>query len=264
MNIKTIVKVMNFHAILRVDKAHKAADKIARLEREVTHMIDVIQNNRNLILDKWVLVPNEKGKRLQIYIGSDLGFCGAVNASVNAIMEKEGADNVKIIIGRKLHKASNTILQMAVDEFNDRYSEIEAILYEGIRMRKYSGIDLIYDHYHNMTHIEPTKRTIFPIVVDRDDNETYREDFSVEGGDLNSLMEELIVTYINYEIKGAAINSYASENILRENATNESLKRIDEMEQEELWQERRIKNELSARKVIDSFIKTRYKENKGS
>ena len=84
MNIKAIVKVMNFHALLRVDRAHKEADQYQMLEREVARMVDIIQNNRNFILDRWVLQPKEGAPRLRIYIGSDMGFCGAVNASVNS------------------------------------------------------------------------------------------------------------------------------------------------------------------------------------
>lgn len=259
MNVKAIVKVMNFHALLRVDRAHREADQYAMLEREVARMIDLIQNNRNLILDRWVLIPDKKAPRMRIYIGSDLGFCGAVNAAVNNALTQEKEENTVIIIGRKIHGNKRIDLSMTRDEFGPRYGEIEALLTEGIRRRKYSGIDIIYDHYYNMSHIEPVEKTIFPIKIERSDEELYNEDFAIEGSNVNSLMEELIVTYLNYEIKGAAVNSFASENILRQNATNESLKRIDEMEEEARWEEHKKKNSIAAQRVIDSFIKTNYR-----
>lgn len=259
MNIKTIVKVMNFHALLRVDRAHREADQYQMLEREVVRMIDIIQNNRNFILDKWTLTAKEGAPRLRIYIGSDLGFCGAANASVNAMLDQEVPENMVITIGRKIHKRDLVDLDIQREEFESRYDEIEAILADGVRHRRYSGVDLCYDHYYNMTHIEPLKKTIFPIEVERDELETYAEDFALEGADINTMMEDLIITYLNYEIKTAAVNAFASENILRQNATNESLKRVEEMEEEALWAERKRRNEKAARSVIDSYIKTKYR-----
>ena len=259
MNIKAIVKVMNFHALLRVDRAHKEADQYQMLEREVARMVDIIQNNRNFILDRWVLQPKEGAPRLRIYIGSDMGFCGAVNASVNSVLDKEAPENTVISIGRKLHQRGTVTLSVTRDEFEPRYAEIEALLAEAVRKRKYSGIDIIYDHYYNMSHIELLEKTIFPVEFERSTQETYKEDFSVEGGDVNELMEELLITYLNYEVKSAAVNAFASENILRQNATNESLKRIDEMEERALWAYRKERNLVAARRVIDSYTKTKYR-----
>ncbi len=261
MNIKAIVKVMNFHALLRVDRAHREADQYKLLEREVTRMMDIIQNNRNFILDRWALMPREGAPRLRIYIGSDLGFCGAVNASVNMTLEREREENTVIVIGRKIHDQKPVNLHMTREEFDTRYEEIEAYLAEAVRRRKYSGIDVIYDHYYNMSTIELMEKTIFPVNLEQSDEETYTEDFAVEGSDINELMEELLITYLNYEVKSAAVNAFASENILRQNATNESLKRIDEMEERALWARRKEKNALAARRVIDSYTKAKYRAN---
>lgn len=45
MRVKPIVKVMNFHALIRVDKARRKADKYMQLEKEASDIIDVIANN---------------------------------------------------------------------------------------------------------------------------------------------------------------------------------------------------------------------------
>ncbi len=258
MNIKTIVKVMNFHALLRVDRARKDADRYTRLEREVARMIDLIQNNRNFILDKWIFTPKEGAARLRIYLGSDLGFCGAVNAAAGSALEREDGGNTVVVVGRKVRGQERANLFIRRDELDARYGEIEKLLAEGIHRRLYSGIDLCYSHYYNTSRIEPVEKTIFPICLERDDLETYTEDFTVEGGDSNAILEELLVTYLNYEVKIAAVNAFAAENILRQSATNDSLKKIDEMETETRWQERKVLNQKAARKVIDSYIKTKH------
>ena len=246
---------MNFHALLRVDRAHREADHYKLLEAEVARMIDVIQNNRNLILDKWALIPDKNAPRLRIYIGSDLGFCGAVNVSVNTALEREDGTNTVLVIGRKIHRNDIVSLSIPRDEFESRYDEIENYLRDAVHFRRYSGIDVFYEHYYNMTHIEPVEKTIFPIQIDQDNEETYDDDFAIEGGDVDELMQELIITYLNYEIRDAAVNSFASENILRQNATDESLKRIDEMEEVKRWERRKELNSIAAAQVIDSYIK---------
>ena len=55
MSIRNIVKVMNFHALIRVDNAKRKADKYRMMEEQLYRMMDVIMNNRNLILDKKVM-----------------------------------------------------------------------------------------------------------------------------------------------------------------------------------------------------------------
>ena len=47
-NIKNVVKVMNFHSLLRVDKAKKKADKFRELETEIEEFMSIILNNQNL------------------------------------------------------------------------------------------------------------------------------------------------------------------------------------------------------------------------
>ena len=267
MNIKAIVKVMNFHAIIRVEKAHRQADKYLRLEKEVARMIDIIENNRNFILDKRVFQLEDGAGRLRIYIGSDLGFCGAVNASVNQELAKEDPNNTIIVIGKKIHDYDFIDFNISRDEFESRYPEIQKYFYEAVHERKYSGIDIFYDHYYNMSHIEPMSKTIFPVHFNKDEYkdgavETYREDFFVEGGNVDTLIENLFITYLNYELKSAAVNAFASENILRQNATNQSLKKIEEKEVEARWEEHKLRGDIAAKRIQDSFTKNKYREKK--
>ena len=51
MSLKNVVKVMNFHSLLRVDRSRKAARKYSQMEEMVLEMLDNILNNRNVILD---------------------------------------------------------------------------------------------------------------------------------------------------------------------------------------------------------------------
>ena len=51
MSIRNIVKVMNFHALIRVDNAKRKADKYRMMQKQLQQMMASILYNRNLILE---------------------------------------------------------------------------------------------------------------------------------------------------------------------------------------------------------------------
>ena len=79
MRIKNVVKVMNFHSLLRVDASKREAESYRNVGDEITKIIKTIVYNKNLVLDKKVIMPNPNNNKLNIYIANDYGFCG-VNA----------------------------------------------------------------------------------------------------------------------------------------------------------------------------------------
>ena len=98
---------------------------------------------------------------------------------------------------------------------------------------------MIYIHYYNMSRQEIVKRTIIPFdyeggdVLDAEEKKemSRTDDFVIEG-DLYYIMWSLISIYVTMEIRIAKAWSYASENILRQTFTDNSLNKIDEREEE--------------------------------
>lgn len=253
MNIKSVVKVMNFHSLLKVDKAKKRAEKYFEYEKGLTNFADVILNNRNLILDKKMLKLDKKQKPLNIYIGNDLGFCGNFNSNINhEIMNDDESE--KIVIGKKIITGKQDVLLMIKkDEYLNNTKKIEDIIYDKIINSKISEINLIYNHYYNISKIELVKRKILPLEEQKSKVE-HKEDFAIEG-DINEILVNIIAMYLSYEIKVATENSYASENIARQMLTKESLKKIEEIQDEKNIQLRKQKNAKEFKKVIENFIK---------
>ena len=66
MSIRNVVKVMNFHSLIRVDKAKRQADKYLMMEDQLYAMMEAIVNNRNLILDKKIFRVNEDAPKINI------------------------------------------------------------------------------------------------------------------------------------------------------------------------------------------------------
>lgn len=254
MRIKSVVKVMNFHALLRVDRSRKTAEKYMSMEKELLDMMDVISNNRNLILDKKIWKVDSKKEELKIYFGSDYGFCGSVNSQVNQRLLQSNVNSSKITIGKKLRNNATIDLRLTREQFNKEYEQIHELLKETIEKKVYSKIYIIYNHYHNMSHIELVEKCIYPIEPRKSEGRDYNEDMSIEG-DVEKIIKNMLVTYLDYEVKIAAINSFASENILRQNSTQDSLKKIEENEEEEKKQLYKIKTKKSFEKVIDAYTK---------
>ena len=258
MKIKSVVKVMNFHSLLKVDKARKTAEKYFEYEEGLTDFADNIMNNRNLILDKKVLKLDKNKPPLNIYIGNDLGFCGNFNSNVNKAA-KEDLESEKIVIGKKiLNGKKNVLLALTKEEYLNNTNKIEAIIHDKVVNAEVSEINLIYNHYYNISRIELVKKKILPL-DDTIEKKGHKEDFVIEG-DINKILLNIIVLYLTYEIRIATENSYASENVARQMLTKESLKKIDEIEEENVRTERKARNAKSFKKVIENFIKLKDKE----
>ena len=112
MNVKAVVKVMNFHALLRVENSGQEALKYSTMEDELSAMMQILQSNRNLRLDKHIRLPDPNLPVLRIYLGSDLGFCGSVNTSVSSVLQHDAAGE-KIVIGKKLRRSSEVSLYLS-------------------------------------------------------------------------------------------------------------------------------------------------------
>lgn len=256
MRIKSVVKVMNFYSLLRVDSSKRKAEKDTGYEKAVKEFIDNILNNKNLILDKKMIKMNDKGKDLNIYIANDLGFCGSFNSNIHEVL-KQDKENDKIIIGKKIMQENNyenVIVSMSKDEYFEQTLQVREIMFNSIKDKKYKSINLIYNHYYNVSRIERVKRQILPLEKTEDKAEKYNEDFAVEGN-INSILLNIITLYLGYEIKVAVENSYASENIMRQMITKESLKKIDEIEEENQRTERKQKQMKSLKKQLDNINK---------
>ncbi len=245
---------MNFHALLHVDAARKKAQKYMYLEQEIGELIDLIINNRNFILDKHTLKVKPSCPALNIYISSDYGFCGGINYQVNQWLLADDSSE-KIIIGKKTsHLCSNVLLRMGREDFNKDYFKIEELLEYSLKKLSHSSINIIYNHFFNTTDIKLRKKQIFPVSLEKKRGLGYTEDFVVEGK-IDDLLVNLVLAYLNYEVKIAVVNSFASENILRQNTTTESLKKIDEWIEKEEHEQRKMEKQKMCKKVIDNYVK---------
>lgn len=139
------------------------------------------------------------------------------------------------------------------EQFEHDVDSVKQYLERAVRERCWSAVELVYNHYYNMSSIKQVVRRIYPMEQPPKESES-GADFVIEG-DVDSMISDMTVSYLAYELKIAAASAYAAENIMRQNATSESLKKLDEIEEEETRQIRKAKNTASFRKTIDSYVK---------
>ena len=254
-SLKKVVKVMNFHSLLRVDKAKAKANELMNVSSELTKLMARIMYNKNLILDKNILVPDKSKPKLSIYIASDYGFCGNFNAMINSQILKD-ENCYKIIIGKQIKYRDNlTILSIDKKSFYDEFGKIEKIIREAILNLSYSEINVYYNHYYNSTTFNFLSRKVFPIEFE---GEYYEgEDFTLETN-VHKMLSSMMSFYICYELKMYEKNCYAAENIKRSVITKLSLNKLDEIEEENKAKEIKEKNEETILKTVENYKKTKY------
>lgn len=251
--IKNIVKVMNFHSLLRIDKSKAKAEKYFAIEQQLDDMMVEILYNKNLNLDKKIIKENPNGEILNIYIGNDLGFCSNFNSLIkHQIIEDTNAK--KIVIGKKIFtKREDIILSLSKEEFYKDSRSLENILYEYVEKNKVKEIHVIYNHYYKVSDIRFENKKIFPLDL-KEDKESSNVDFVIET-DVKKLLMSIVSLYLCYEIKILETNSWASENVMREKVTRESLKKIDEIEEEKNRVKRKKKKAIAFKKQLSNFNK---------
>lgn len=260
--IKNIVKVMNFHALLRVDSAKKKAEKYLFLQEEMSQLISEITNNKNFIIDKQLLKPSNNAGTLLIFFGSDHGFCSNYNSQIGEQIQKHDFCD-KIIIGKKVHRfASDSLYSISREEFEEDPSGIFEMMESAVKIGMYKEVYVVYNKYASVTDIKITKRKIYPldeeVTMQRDNKDVYTDYYC--DGNIEEILKNLICLHLRYQLKLCDLNTSAAENIQRQNTTSESLKKIDELEEQEIKKNRKEKKIKEFRKVIETQAKKRDKE----
>ena len=252
MKIKNVVKVMNFQALLRMDKALKEADKYRDVGKEITDILSRIMYNKNLILDKKTLEPDKNKPKLNIYIANDYGFCGNFNSSISRQVRKD-KESYKIIIGKKINYSDDlVVLKIDKEDFFKRFLEIERIIDDALLKQSVSEINVYYNHFYSLTSFEFVKIQLFPVEFK---GEYYEgEDFVMET-DVKEVLGSLMTFYICYELKMCESISFAAENVLRSQITSSALDKIKEKEEEMKHEEMKKRKEKSVLKSVENFKK---------
>ena len=250
MELKKVVKVMNFQTLLKINDAIKKAEQYQNVGDEITKILTSIVYNKNLMLDDKVIDPDPNKPKLNIYIANDYGFCGNFNSSIRHQI-KDDINDYKIIIGKKIsYEDEKTLLRIHKNDFYKEMPKIEATIDEALQNLEYSAINLYYNHYYSFSKFGFLKLQLFPVEFE---GKFYEGEDYVYETNAAKMIKGLMSFYICYQIKMAEAISEASENVLRNQITNMALDKIDEQELTRLNEERKAKLQVVIRKNVENY-----------
>ena len=166
----------------------------------------------------------------------------------SALMCLQALFSMKFLIGQQLHCVNGFIFAFFLCYV---FFSFKGIKYKRIFVSDFARLAfLVYFNFDNSYSSCGSDFASLCIVV-------YIVIKYIEGieSDINDILTRIVVLYLLYEIRVCVENSYASENIMRQNSTSESLKKIDEIEENETKVVRKEKTQKEFKKVIDCYIK---------
>ena len=186
-----------------------------------------------------------------------MGFCGDFNFQLQRAV-KQDLDSYKIIIGKKIFKKDDdekVLLQIEKKEFLNEYYKIDNIISKYIYENKIKEINVFYNHYYNVNDIRFETRRLFPLDIGTFEDVNLNSDFVIETN-INELLSSMLSLTICYQIKIFESNSYASENVMREKITSESIEKIKELEEEENLRITKEKKQENFTRQINNYKNT--------
>ena len=156
------------------------------------------------------------------------------------------------MVGSKIFlNDSNTVLNISKSELYQSFQKIEDIIKPYLEAKEIKEINVIFIRYNNINDMHLDKTRLFPLETIKTKNTS---DFVIEA-DGKMMFTDLILLYLDCKLQIIECNSWASENIQRENLTNESLKKIDEIEEEKLKVSRKEKRSADFKKQLANYRK---------
>ena len=184
---------------------------------------------------------NEKtNKKLFVIVSSTLGLCGAYNANIFKIVDKELSPNDDaIILGKKAYSKYSGGEFKIVEEYSNNKEEVTLknvnslanYILKEYEKGTYSEVIIIHSEYKNFLVFLAKSTSILPLNMENIvENDGYEPIFEP---DKQSLINSLVPLYIKGVIYSKLLESevceQASRNNAMENATNNATDLLDEL-----------------------------------
>ncbi len=231
--VKSSVQVMNFHSLMKIAEAMENIEKVQQYEGEIKSVIGNILNNENLVLDNRIsanFFEKQSSERdINFYITSNFGLCGAFNSSVIKEYSANTRSYRNYMSGKKGIKKlrGKNDFAITMEELGDiaLFTEIVDLFFTG----EITGVNVIYNRFITQEKNEFVVQQLLPF------NKEELASFEVNGDhdyiiecSFSKLLADILTLYLKDKVYIAHLSALATENAVRQQITNESLKKIDE------------------------------------
>lgn len=228
-NVKKITKAMQLVSAVKMKKAQQEAMEgmIYRsyLNKIILKTIALVDKNYSPL----IYSHTNNGKNLYIVISSNKGLCGFFNLSIFKFISQK-IDLKKsefIVLGKKaaffINKIGGKIIaDFSNFNFNVAISPIFSETLTRFLKGEYEKVFIIYNHFINTVKFETIEMQILPAKIDWEklktekifDIDFKRKEYIIEP-DPKKIIDEAIKNLIEEKIRGAVLESQASEHSAR-------------------------------------------------
>ncbi len=261
-NVKKITKAMQLVSAIKMKKSQQQALEGQpyrhHLEKIIQKVRTKIDPELSPLMKKHILYPP---RDLIIFISSNKGLCGAFNFSLfNFLIKKFNFANADFItVGKKgaifISKIGGKILADFSTSFPvDNVPAIFQTALTAYLEDKYNRVIIVYNQFINTLRYQPTEKVILPIseeIKTRDDLSLaeLKGDYIIEPS-AKEIINPLLHSFIEEEIRGAIYNSEAAEHSARMVA----MKNATDNAQEVIYNLILLRNKLRQEKITYELL----------
>ncbi len=230
-NVKKITNAMQLVSAVKMKKAQERALEGRPYQEFLENAIrNVVQNAETTMSPLLINQKATSNKKLLIVVTSNKGLCGSFNMNlIRSIMKEIKRENGFITIGKKGTVLISQLGGQVLADFSstdplDNVSAVFRLALEEYLKGNYNEVVLVYNRFVSTLRSNPTEKTILPLVSEMSsENNEKPEIYQIEP-DPESVLDALLKSFVEEQIRYAVIESDAGEHSARmiamQNATD--------------------------------------------
>ena len=242
-NISQITRAMQMVAASKMKKAQDKAVSGRPYAQKITDMLK--RFSQNIDTEKHPLLKiNQDGKIAVILVSTNKGLCSGLNTnlfrSLSNWFNRQIDQIIWITLGKKgeqfvVRSGGSLMADFSSEQpFTRNIGAIAKLITQGYIKGNFREVYLIYNDFISALKYEPLKKQLLPLqqpgIISTIHNQTEKIDFLVEPS-VESILEELLLNYIENQVRDALLQAEASEQSARmmamKNATDNAMELID-------------------------------------
>lgn len=231
-NVKKITNAMRLVSAVKMKKAQqRALDGRPYQELLEEAIYNIVQKVDVMTSDLLKGNKASSNKKLIIVITSNKGLCGSFNVSVIRHIAKEvNKDNEFVTIGKKgtmliASLGGRILADYSSGNLIDNVTAVFQLALEKYLSGDYSSISLAYNKFISTLRYDPVEKMLLPFSLEEIKKDPTRQSKNYEiEPDAESIMDSLLESFIEEQIRFAVVESEAGEHSARmiamQNATD--------------------------------------------
>jgi len=241
-NISQITKAMQMVSASKMRRAQDAALKAKPYQEKIVEAVHMLSAGIDRSMHTLLREPNETGKTLVILISTNKGLCGGLNTTLFRSVARwfgTGDDVTYVTLGKKgqqyvLRNKRELIADFSGDDFLQSAQPVTELFVGQFVAGVYKEVFVVYNQFINSLAQHPARQRVLPIELGRTEQgaEQEQEEFTIEPS-AKQVLDALLPHYIEIQVRGAIIESTASEHSARmiamKNATDNAKNLIGDL-----------------------------------